>query len=194
LLIGVDSWLQLSRKAAGDVNRYHAANPLRAGIPREELKSRLKLKTPLFNAILKRLVGEDVLELEQNSLRLPGHVVRLSTGQRKWLEPLMARFDAAPYAPPPVNECMIDAGADLYHALLGMGELVQVSDEVVFRQKDYQDMLVFVRTHLAAHPTLTVAEFRDHFHSSRKYALAVLEYLDTAGITVREGDFRRLKS
>jgi selenocysteine-specific elongation factor len=194
LLIGVDSWLQLSRKAAGDVNRYHAANPLRAGIPREELKSRLKLKTPLFNAILKRLVGEDVLELEQNSLRLPGHVVQLSTGQRKWLEPLMARFDAAPYAPPPVSECMIDAGADLYHALLGMGELVQVSDDVVFRQKDYQDMLVFVRTHLATHPTLTVAEFRDHFHSSRKYALAVLEYLDTAGITVREGDFRRLKS
>jgi selenocysteine-specific elongation factor len=194
LLIGVDSWLQLSRKAAGDVNRYHAANPLRAGIPREELKSRLKLKTPLFNAILKRLVGEDVLELEQNSLRLPGHVVQLSTGQRKWLEPLMARFDAAPYAPPPVSECMIDAGVDLYHALLGMGELVQVSDDVVFRQKDYQDMLVFVRTHLAAHPTLTVAEFRDHFHSSRKYALAVLEYLDTAGITVREGDFRRLKS
>jgi selenocysteine-specific elongation factor len=193
LLISVDSWLKLSRKAAGEVSRYHAANPLRAGVPREELKSRLKLETPLFNAILKRLIGEGVLELEQNSLRLPGHVVQLSAGQRKWLEPLMARFDAAPYAPPPVSECMTDAGADLYHALLGLGELVQVSDDVVFRQKDYQAMQAFVRNHLAAHPTLTVAEFRDHFHSSRKYALAFLEYLDTTGVTVREGDFRRLK-
>jgi selenocysteine-specific elongation factor len=194
LLIGVDSWLQLSRKAAGEVNRYHAANPLRTGMPREELKSRLKLKTPLFNAILKQLVGDGVLELEQNFLHLPGHIVQLSDGQRKWLEPLMARFDTAPYAPPPVSECVTDAGADLYHALLGMGELVQVSADVVFRQKDYQTLLAFVHTHLAAHPTLTVAEFRDHFRSSRKYALAFLEYLDTTGVTVREGDFRRLKS
>jgi selenocysteine-specific elongation factor len=39
-----------------------------------------------------------------------------------------------------------------------------------------------------------VAEFRDHFNSSRKYALAFLEHLDTSGVTVREGDFRRLKT
>ena len=194
LLVSAESWLQFNRKAAGEVARYHAANPLRAGMPREELKSRLRLKTPLFNAILKRLESEGILELEQNSLRLPGHTVQLSAGQRKWLEPLMARFSAAPYAPPPVSECVTGAGADLYHALLGMGELIQVSEDVVFRREDYQTMLAFVHTHLEAHPTLTAAEFRDHFHSSRKYALAFLEHLDAAGVTVREGDFRHLKS
>jgi selenocysteine-specific elongation factor len=194
LLISNENWLQLNRKALNEVTRYHAANPLRAGIPREELKSRMKLEAPLFNAVLKRLESEGILEREQNALRLPGHTVQLSDGQRKWLEPLMARFDAAPYAPPPVNECVIDAGADLYHALLGMGELIQVTDDVVFRRKEYQDMLAFVRAHLEAHKTLTVAEFRDHFNSSRKYALAFLEHLDTSGVTVREGDFRRLKT
>ncbi len=193
ILISADNWMKLSRKAAGEIGHYHATNPLRAGMPREELKSRLRLETPLFNAVLKQLAAEKVLELEPSTVHLPGHVVRLSAGQRKWLEPLMARFEAAPFAPPPVNECVTDAGADLYHALLGMGELVQVSREVVFRQKDYQTMLAFVRTHLEEHPTLTVAEFRDHFHSSRKYALAFLEHLDATGVTVREGDFRRLK-
>ncbi|MBN2257929.1 MAG: SelB C-terminal domain-containing protein, partial [Anaerolineaceae bacterium] len=117
-----------------------------------------------------------------------------SDGQLKWLAPLMARFAAAPFAPPPVRECVADAGADLYHALVGMGELIQVSEDVVFRREDFNTMLAFVHTHLKAHPTLTAAEFRDHFHSSRKYALAFLEYLDANGVTVREGDFRRLKS
>ncbi len=55
-------------------------------------------------------------------------------------------------------------------------------------------MMEFVRSHLKSHPTLTVAEFRDHFKSSRKYALAFLEHLDAIGVTVREGDFRRLKA
>ena len=42
--------------------------------------------------------------------------------------------------------------------------------------------------------TITAAEMRDHFNTSRRYILAFLEYLDTSGITVREGDVRRLKA
>jgi selenocysteine-specific elongation factor len=194
LFASEDKWQQLCRKAAGEVKRYHAANPLRNGMPREELKSRLKLEASLFNAFLRRLTDEGILEMEQNSLRLPGHAVQLSDGQRKWLEPLMTRFMAAPFSPPPVNECVTAAGVELYRALIGMGELIQVSDDVVFRREDYQTMLAFVRAHLKSHATLTAAEFRDHFHSSRKYALAFLEHLDTSGVTIREGDFRRLKS
>jgi len=39
-----------------------------------------------------------------------------------------------------------------------------------------------------------VAEVRDRFHTSRKYALALLEHLDLTGVTVRIGDERRLKA
>jgi selenocysteine-specific elongation factor len=41
--------------------------------------------------------------------------------------------------------------------------------------------------------SITAAEVRDHFNTSRRYVLALLEYLDAQGITVREGDSRRLK-
>jgi len=194
LLTTGDNWRRLSQKAAGEVARYHEANPLRDGMPREELKSRLKLEAPLFTAALKRLLDEGVLVMDKNLVKTPGHTVSLSDGQRTWLKPLMARFEAAPFAPPPVSECVTAAGNELYRALVETGELVQVSDDVVFRQADYQTMLAFVREHLKTFPTLTVAEFRDHFHSSRKYALAFLEHLDASGVTIREGDFRRLKS
>jgi selenocysteine-specific elongation factor len=54
-------------------------------------------------------------------------------------------------------------------------------------------MLATLRTHLQTQPTITVAQFRDMFTSSRKYALAFLEHLDTIGVTIRQGDERKLK-
>ena len=70
---------------------------------------------------------------------------------------------------------------------------MQVSAEVVFRRQDYDTLVSAVRRHLAQEGTLTVAQFRDQFNTSRRYALAFLEYLDTAGITQRDGDLRRLR-
>ena len=46
--------------------------------------------------------------------------------------------------------------------------------------------------YLSAKPTITVADFRDRYQTSRKYALAFLEYLDRINVTRRDGDFRRL--
>jgi selenocysteine-specific elongation factor len=46
---------------------------------------------------------------------------------------------------------------------------------------------------LDAHGSLTLAEFRDHFGTSRKYAAAFLEFLDDKGVTLRKGDIRVLK-
>ena len=54
-------------------------------------------------------------------------------------------------------------------------------------------MLRQVRAHFEHEPTLTVIQFRDRFNTSRKYALGFLEHLDAVGVTVREGDYRKLK-
>jgi selenocysteine-specific elongation factor len=38
---------------------------------------------------------------------------------------------------------------------------------------------------------ISLAEVRDLFQTSRRYAQALLEHLDAIGVTVRDGDFRR---
>jgi selenocysteine-specific elongation factor len=73
------------------------------------------------------------------------------------------------------------------------GKLKPVSDEVVFLQSTYEEMVARLREALGAREKMTVAEIRDLFGSSRKYILAFLEYLDAQGVTRREGDYRRLK-
>jgi selenocysteine-specific elongation factor len=84
-------------------------------------------------------------------------------------------------------------GEDIYAAMVDLGMLLPVSAEVVFRKEDYERMVAEVRRLLAKQGTITAAEVRDHFNTSRKYALALMEYLDAQGVTVRDGDSRRLK-
>jgi selenocysteine-specific elongation factor len=63
---------------------------------------------------------------------------------------------------------------------------------VVFRKQDYDLMVSEIMDLLKSRGTITAAEVRDHFNTSRRYVLALLEHLDTRGITEREGDIRRL--
>ena len=76
-------------------------------------------------------------------------------------------------------------GEELYKSLVDIGELFQVSPEVVYRRKDYDFLVKSVQEYFGSQATLTVAQFRDKYNTSRKYALAFLEHLDTIGITVR---------
>jgi selenocysteine-specific elongation factor len=70
---------------------------------------------------------------------------------------------------------------------------VAVSDEVVFRRTDYQAMVEKIRLAIRQKGQVSLAEVRDLFQTSRRYAQALLEHLDTTGLTVRDGDFRREK-
>ncbi len=189
LLIPQAVWLSLQESVLAALANYHKTFPLRRGMPREELKSRLKLAPRLFNAALKRL------ELAESGawLALPGHEIRFSAAQQAQAEALLKKFAAAPYAPPSVKECQAEVGEDVYAALVELGQLTQVSTEVVFRKADYEKMVAAVRDLLTKNGQMTAAEARDLFNTSRKYALGLLEHLDSIGVTRRDGDFRRLR-
>ncbi|MBI4732475.1 MAG: selenocysteine-specific translation elongation factor [Chloroflexi bacterium] len=172
---------------------YHKIYPLRRGMPREELKSKLKLPPRVFNLVLPRLADEGALTEGPKWAALPGHIVRFSPFQQVKVDQLMARFAAAPFAPPSVKECQAETGEDVFSALLDSGNLVAVSDEVVFRKADFEAMVEKVRQAIGQKGQVSLAEVRDLLGTSRKYVQAFLEHLDAVGVTIRDGDFRRLK-
>ncbi|MGW8249017.1 MAG: selenocysteine-specific translation elongation factor [Anaerolineales bacterium] len=187
------TWDQVANRTIQMISEYHKTYPLRRGIPREELKSRLKLSPRVFNAVLRNLASPEVVLENGPLVRIPEHEIRFNPEQKRAVEALLARFKENPFAPPTVKESQAALGEDVYQALLESGELVQVSGEVVFRKEDYERMLSEVEALLNSQGTLSAAQFRDHFNTSRRYALAFLEHLDGRGVTVREGDVRRLK-
>jgi selenocysteine-specific elongation factor len=197
-------WNQISQRAIQEVGAYHQNFPLRTGMPREELKSRLGLPPRLFNAFLGLLIADG--NLIEKSLRLdipgnsavpvlmsPDHGIRFSPAQERSIDQLLDRFRENPYNPPTIKECLGEVGEDVYAALVELGKLAPVSPEVVFHHEGYEQMIAQVREMLDARGTISVAEVRDRFDTSRRYVLALLEHLDAMGVTVRAGDVHKLK-
>ncbi len=193
VLIAASQWNDLKETLVKTLDGYHQTFPLRHGMPREELKSRLKLPPRLFNLVLHRLASENTLTEAARWVALPGHVVKFSPFQQAKVDRLMAQFAQSPYAPPSVKECQALTGEDVYSTLLDFGDLLAVSDEVVFRSTDYQTMEEKIRSTLRQNGQISLAEVRDLFQTSRRYAQALLEHMDAIGVTIRDGDFRREK-
>lgn len=171
------------------VEAYHRRYPARIGIPREELRSRLD---DASGAMVEALIQRGQLKQHGARVALPDFSPRLSERDRASVEALLARFHASPRTPPSIKECQQAVGVELYHHLVQGGQLVPVSESVVFDAETYRQLVEQVRLALEAEGSLTVAELRDHFGTTRKYALALLEHLDLIGLTYREGDARKL--
>jgi selenocysteine-specific elongation factor len=186
-------WEHVASRMAQEVEAYHRSFPLRKGIPREELKSRLKLPARLFGVALKKLETEGILTENGPLVLQPGHTIRFNPVQQRQVDNLVSRFAASPYAPPTVKECQAEVGEHVFAALIDTGQIILIHPEIAFRNEDYHQIVLEVRQLLEEHGTITAAQVRDHFNTSRRYVLAFLEHLDARGITIREGDLRRLK-
>jgi len=193
LITSKSYWEQFKRKLLQEVDEYHNSYPLRRGIPREELKSRLKLPSRLFNLILSRIISQGEIVDISAVVSRSGFQIQFTPQQQRAMDALLARFIAAPYSPPTVKECVGEVGEDLFNGMVEVGLLIPIPPNVVFRAQDYKIMLSEIRNLINQKGQITAGEVRDHFNTSRRYVLALLEYLDSQGITKREGDFRRLK-
>jgi selenocysteine-specific elongation factor len=185
-------WAALWEKARLMLGAYHQRFPLRAGIPREEFKSRLNVPPRLFGGLVHKLVLEGALKESANYIAESQHEIRFNAAQQARVDSLMQRFAQSPYSPPSLVECQSAVGEEPMNALIMLGRLMPVSSDVVFRKEDYDSMVAQVRKTLGAKGQITLAEVRDLFNTSRKYAQALLEHLDAEGLTRRSGDFRVL--
>jgi selenocysteine-specific elongation factor len=173
---------------------YHAAFPLRPGMPREELRSRVGAGARLFPHLLARLAGESLLVDREGSVRLADHRVRLTEAHEARAERLLRVLGAQPYTPPSLGEVAPDARLDseALRALADQGRIVLASEDVAFTPAAYAEMRDRVVERLREKGSVTVADVRDLFGSSRKFVLALLESMDREHITRRVGDDRVL--
>jgi len=177
---------------ANELGAYHIANPLKIGMPREEMKSRLGLDTKTFNLVIEQAANENSVSASGSNLRMPNFEIVFKPEQQRSIEALIRKFAAAPWNTPSIKESEQIVGADVLSALIDLGQLSKMSDEVVLLPETYQSAVDTIRAHLTANKTITVAQVRDLFNTSRKYALALMEYLDAHGLTKRVGDERML--
>jgi len=193
LITALPRWNELKDRVEILLNEYHKQFPLRRGISREELKSKIKLSPRNYNAVISQFSNRKIIFETGNLVANAGHEIRFEPGQQVQVRELMRKFQLNPYGGPSIKESQNEAGEEIVNALIELKELVMVSADVVFRKSDYDEMVEKLRVTIQQKGRITLAEVRDLFNTTRKYAQAFLEHLDTSGVTIRDGDFRKLK-
>ena len=187
LLMTVLGWENLANKAAAILQDYHRRFPTRPGMPKVELGSRLKLRA-YSSAALRKLCEQGVIVEDGAAVRLPAHRIQLTQAQQAKIDAFLRSLTQNPYAPP--GDLIPEP--DLLNLLIEQQQVVKVSDSVVFAASAYNEMLERVTSHIKTHGKVSLAEVRDLFKTSRKYAQALLEHLDGEKVTRRVGDERVL--
>jgi len=208
-----ERWERVVTGVGDALARHHRAHPLEVGMEPEALRARLRTPVPprLLDAVVGRLVADGVLVRDGDLLRLlrhrPGQPAarpassprpssRSTQGSAASVRDAIA---AGGMAPPDHRQLAATAAlpadrlASILSALEREGAIVAVGSDIHLDRAAYDRARTALVDHLTEHGTITVADYRTQLATSRKYALALLEHFDQEGVTVRDGDARRLK-
>lgn len=180
-------------KMLGELAAYHKQFPLRAGMPRQEFKSRVNLPPRVFDPVLTLAASENLLRVTERLVALAAHQTTFDAPTQQKVDALMAQFARAPYNPPSVMEAENALGIETLNALVELGTLERVGANVLLAPAVSAEMQAWVIHTLERNGEISAAQLRDRFDTSRKYAIAFLEYLDARHITRRVGDVRVLR-
>jgi selenocysteine-specific elongation factor len=188
-----EAWRSITAHAGEELRAYHGAHPLRSGMAREELRSRLGVSPASFGAVIDGLVQDGCVVERNGSLAAPGHEVELDEAGPQ--ADLLRVLGARPFTPPSLQEAMQQTGAseELVRALAQRGDIVRVSDDVAFTRSAFDSAVAMVKEIVGGNGSVTVAQLRDRMGASRRPVLALLEYLDAQRVTRRVGDARLLR-
>ncbi len=183
----------LTRQA---VRKFHDANPLVAGMSKEELRDQINLGAEVFNSVLEKLVEEKQLEVAGELVHLPGRGVVMKDEEAESKTIIEEAFASAGLKVPSLKEVLASLKVDKIRAqkivtlLLRDKVLIKISEELVFHQSALIDLRHKIAALKATAPKIDVAHFKDLTGVSRKYAIPLLEYLDRERVTRRVGDER----
>ena len=182
-------WSAVAANARDALASYHRQFPLRKGAPKEELRSRLRMTPQVFNNALPKLQQDGALMEDPTLVRLPEHGPKLTGDQQRLAQVFLKSLESDPYSPP--TDSPVDA--EVLNLLADEGKVVQVSETVAFSASAYEHMVEGISAYIREHGEITVADVRDLFGTSRKYALALMDHLDHQRVTRRVGDARVLR-
>ncbi len=191
---------QFARRVAQLLGDYHAAEPLKAGLPKEELKSKFPLAGPrVFALLLEALAKRGAIVVEQDLVRLATHRVRLRVDQEQVKGRVEELFRRAGLQTPSLEaaaqELRLDARAvrEAAGLLVAAKRLVKVTEEILVHAEPLGALRERLVEQLKGGAKLGMPEFKEISGVSRKYSVPLLEHFDRTGLTIRVGDQRVLR-
>ena len=180
---------------------YHQTNPLKAGMSKEELKTKFPpLLTPrLFNLTLNQMTKENTIAQEENIIRLATHAVSLGGKQADVRDKILKTYLKAGLEPPYFKELAKSLDADakrsrevLMH-LVNEGIIIKVKEDLFFHSEAINALKNKLVKFLEDQAEITTPQFKEMTGVSRKFVIPLAEYFDSSNVTLRVGDVRKLR-
>jgi selenocysteine-specific elongation factor len=167
----------------------------------ESLRSQLAadLAPKVFRAVVEQLAAQQVLVRTDSLVRLPTHTTGLDRGEVRIAEQVVAALSAAGFTPPDAKQLATDLATAAPHLgeilveLERAGRVARAAPDLYFAADAVERARDLIRAHVAQHGEITAAAFRDLIGASRKFSIALLNYFDRTGFTLRLGDIRKLR-
>lgn len=176
------------------LEQFHKQNPLKTGMPKEEVRMQVKVEQNIFNSLIGSM--KDVV-IDKDLLHLTSFKVSLSEVDKGIEMKIINTLEQAGFQPPLREELLKILNMqpkqldDILRLMTKEGRLVRINETMYITKSVYDKVITLLKDFFSRKKEMTVAEFRDILGTSRKYALPFLEYLDTQRITMRVGDVRR---
>lgn len=190
---------KMSKRASTILETFHKKNPLKPGLKREEMRSRLLPDTKLewTDKLLEFLQETGTLVAENGLIYAPNFKVKLTPEQKKVMSDLEETYLKAGFAPPDTPALLATFNKKLNPELL-LSDLIErqvikrLDANLNLHQRYYDEVKAYVIDTIKQQGSIKLAEVRDHIGSSRKYAVAILEAFDREKLTKMQDDARVL--
>lgn len=188
-----DTYKSLRGKVVQALLNYHHKYPLRAGMPLEEFQSRFSKQIPdkEISTLIPLLTADQSCRLDGKYIAASSFKIQLTEAQKKQLKQLQKMVDDAGFNPVKIDDGILP-GTDISElARLKQGEdFIFLTPEYIIAKKRYEEAIDIIYDYLNEHGKMTLGDFRDATHSSRKASMLILEFIDARQITAREENYR----
>ncbi|MEE9437230.1 MAG: selenocysteine-specific translation elongation factor [Candidatus Adiutricales bacterium] len=181
---------------------YHETYPLRPGLNKEELKTRIPplADNKLLAFILENLTETKAVGVEQDLIHLSGHRPSLAKEHEEIESRLLHTYKQAGLTPPYFKDVSagltgnVNQQREVLELMLNKNILVRVKDDLYFHHQALEGVKKQILDHFHETKELTTPRFKEMTGLTRKYLIPLLEYFDTQGLTMRLGDIRVLRN
>ena len=197
-LLTQNQWNELKNSIHNFLKKYHAKNPLNAGAQKEEIRQHLNCENSILEALLQSMLDDKSISQKGKLYLNPKFSITLSSEDDSLQNSILNQLDQEGFTSSTLAQLSLKTGnskeklMQVLNVAEQQGKLLRIDGKLMFTQKNFIILREKVNQFFSNHPEMSVSEFKELAHTSRKYAVPLLEYFDKKKITYREGNIRKL--
>jgi selenocysteine-specific elongation factor len=201
MFVSREAFATLKKGLIAELVAFLEANPLKEGMGKEELKTRLPKRSDgrFFTPLLTALERDGAVVPDRDIVRPAGGTARKSVPVEDLSGKMGEFIAAAGIEPPTIKEIMERFRCDEKRVrdnlalLVRSGAVARISSDLFYGSGALDGLREKLVTLLREKGEIIPTDFRDVTGLSRKFLIPLLEYFDSEKVTIRVGDKRVLR-